>query len=66
MDQGYRIDLVVNGKVIIEVKSVETLMDVHHKQLITYLRLSGLKLGLLINFNTDVIADSIIRKVNGL
>jgi GxxExxY protein len=66
MDQGYRIDLVVNGKVIIEVKSVEMLLDVHHKQVITYLKLSGLKLGLLINFNTDVIADSIIRKVNGL
>jgi GxxExxY protein len=66
IDQGYRMDIVVNEKVIIEVKSVEMLAPVHHKQLITYLRLSGYKLGLLINFNTDNMAESIIRKVNGL
>ena len=66
MDVGYRLDLLVAEKVIIEIKSVETLLDVHHKQLITYLKLSGLKLGLLVNFNTDTIADSIFRKVNGL
>ncbi len=66
VDVGYRLDLVVEGKVIIELKSVETLLDVHHKQIITYLKLSGLKLGLLINFNTTEIAESIIRKVNGL
>ncbi len=66
MDIGYRIDLLVDNKVIIEIKSVETLLDVHHKQVITYLKLSGLKLGLLVNFNTDNISHSIFRKVNGL
>ena len=66
LDLGYRIDIVVENKVIIEIKSVETILDVHHKQLITYLTLSGLKLGLLVNFNTDDIAKSIVRKVNKL
>lgn len=66
VDNGYRLDLMVEGKVIIELKSVETLLDVHHKQLITYLKLSGLKLGLLVNFNCDGIAKNIFRKVNGL
>ncbi len=66
MDVGYRIDLLVEEKVIIEIKSVEVLLDVHHKQLITYLKLSGLKLGLLVNFNTDDISKSIFRKVNNL
>ncbi len=63
---GYRIDLLVEKKVIIEIKSVENLLDVHHKQVITYLKLSGLKLGLLVNFNCDDISKSIFRKVNGL
>ena len=63
---GYRMDILVESKVIVEVKSVETLVDVHHKQLITYLKLSGLKLGLLVNFNTTNILNSIFRKVNGL
>lgn len=66
IDVGYRLDLVVGEKVIIEVKSIETVLPVHHKQLITYLKLSGLKLGLLVNFNTDDISKSIFRKVNGL
>ncbi len=66
VDVGYRLDLVVEEKVIVELKSIETLLDVHHKQLITYLKLSGLKLGLLVNFNTDDISKSIFRKVNGL
>lgn len=65
-EAGFRIDLVVNDKVIIEVKSVENLAEVHHKQVLTYLRLSGLKLGLLVNFNTACIKESIYRKVNGL
>ncbi|MCI0750719.1 MAG: GxxExxY protein [Flammeovirgaceae bacterium] len=56
VDNGYRLDLLVNGKVIIELKSVETLLDVHHKQVITYLKLSGLKLGLLVNFNSEDIS----------
>ena len=66
LDIGYRLDLLVENKVIIEIKSVETLLEVHHKQLITYLRLSGIKLGLLVNFNTVDIKGSIFRKVNGL
>ena len=66
VDVGYRLDLVVGGKVIVEIKSVENLNEVHHKQLITYLRLSGLKLGLLVNFCTEDISQSIFRKVNGL
>lgn len=51
---------------IIEIKSVEALAEVHHKQVITYLKLSGKKLGLLVNFNTENISTSIFRKVNGL
>ncbi len=65
-DSGFRVDMIVEGKVIVEIKSVETLHEVHHKQLITYLKLSKLKLGLLVNFNTDVISKSIFRKVNNL
>ena len=66
LDVGYRLDILVEDKVIIEVKSVENLIEVHHKQLITYLKLSGNKLGLLVNFNTNDIEHSIFRKVNGL
>ncbi len=62
---GYRLDLLVKKKLIVELKSVENLLDVHHKQLITYLKLSGLKLGLLVNFNCDDISKNIFRKVNG-
>ncbi len=65
-DIGFRLDLLVNDKVIIELKSVEKLNEVHFKQLITYLKLTNLKLGLLVNFNTDNIATSIFRKVNNL
>ncbi|QDW27027.1 GxxExxY protein [Pedobacter sp. KBS0701] len=66
LDAGYRIDLLINDLVIIEVKSVETLAPVHHKQVLTYLKLSGLRLGLLVNFNSSDISQSIWRKVNGL
>ena len=66
MEIGYRLDILVENKVIIELKSVENLLDVHHKQLITYLKLSSLKLGLLVNFNSDDISKSIFRKVNNL
>ncbi len=65
-DAGYRADIIVNDIVIIEVKSIEALAEVHHKQLLTYLSLSGLKLGLLVNFNSADITQSIIRKVNRL
>ena len=63
---GYRLDIVVENTVVIEIKSVETLLDVHHRQLITYLKLSGIKLGLLVNFNTTDLKNNIFRKVNGL
>lgn len=66
VDVGYRIDLIVEGKVAIELKSVEHLLEVHHKQVLTYLRLSGFKLGILVNFCTEDISKSIFRKVNGL
>jgi GxxExxY protein len=66
MDVGYRIDILVENKVIIEIKSVENLAEVHHKQVLTYLKLSGLKLGILVNFNCSEIDKSIFRKVNGL
>ena len=65
-DVGYRLDLLVNNKVIVEIKSVETLAPVHYAQTLTYLRLSGLKLALLINFNKKVLKDSIHRIVNNL
>jgi GxxExxY protein len=66
LDIGYRIDLMVNNKVIVEVKSVENLTDVHYKQVLTYLKLSNKKLGLLVNFNTSKMEDSIKRIVNNL
>lgn len=66
VDVGYRLDVLVEDQVILEIKSVEHLLEVHHKQLLTYLRLSGHKLGLLVNFNTDDISHGIIRKVNNL
>lgn len=66
MDVGYRIDLMVNSLVIVEIKSVETLNDVHHKQLLTYLKLSDKKLGLLMNFNVASMKDGIVRIVNNL
>ena len=66
MNIGYRIDLLVENKVIIEVKSVEALADLHYKQLLTYLKLSEKKLGILVNFNTDKIDANIKRIVNNL
>ena len=66
MDAGFRLDLLVEEKVIIEVKSVETLAEVHHKQVLTYLKLSGLKLAILVNFNVENISKGIFRKVNQL
>jgi GxxExxY protein len=66
LDIGYRLDLVVENKVIIEIKAVEVLVPVHYSQLLTYLKLSGLKLGLLINFNTKTLKENIYRIVNNL
>jgi len=66
LENGFRMDIVVENKVVVELKSVEVLLEVHHMQLLTYLKLSGHKLGLLINFNVPYIKNGIFRKVNGL
>ncbi|MGB3619201.1 MAG: GxxExxY protein [Catalinimonas sp.] len=66
LEAGFRIDLLVAQRVIVEVKSVEGLLDVHHKQLLTYLKLSGKKLGLLMNFNVSSMKSGIVRIANGL
>ena len=65
-DVGYRLDVLVAGELIIEVKSVESIAPVHHAQLLTYIRLSGRRLGLLINFSVASLRDGIHRKVNKL
>lgn len=66
LDCGYRLDLVVENKVIVEVKSVADLDDIHLAQVMTYLKLSKCKLGLLINFNVDLVKNGIKRVVNSL
>lgn len=66
MDVGFRMDLLVEDRVVVEIKSVEIILEVHHLQLLTYLKLSGHKLGLLINFNVPRLKEGIVRKVNGL
>ena len=63
--EGFRADLIVKGKVILELKSVEQLANVHKKQLLTYLRLSGMKLGYLLNFGAPLMKDGITRIING-
>jgi GxxExxY protein len=63
---GYRLDLLVNNKVIIEIKALESLAPVHFAQTLTYLKLSNLKLALLINFNSNILKDNIHRIVNNL
>jgi GxxExxY protein len=66
LDIGYRIDIIVENKLILEIKSVEALNDVHFAQLLTYLKLTNCKLGMLINFNVDLIKNGIKRVVNNL
>lgn len=66
LEIGYRVDLLVENKVIIEIKSVEALNDVHLAQVLNYLKLSDCKLGLLINFNVSLIKNGIRRVVNNL
>jgi GxxExxY protein len=66
MDVGFRADLVVDNKLIVELKSIENLLPVHKKQLLTYLKLTKMKLGLLVNFNVDLMKDGIVRIANGL
>ena len=65
-DESFRADLIVGGKVIVELKSVERVVAAHRKQVQTYLRLSGLKLGYLLNFGEALMKDGITRAVNGL
>jgi GxxExxY protein len=65
-DVGFRADVIVEDKVIVELKSIENILPVHHKILITYLKVTGKKLGLLINFNENLLKDGIFRKVNNL
>ena len=65
-DEGFRADMIVDGKVVLKLKSVETLLSSHRKQIQTYLRLTGLKLGLLLNFGAALMKDGIVRAVNGL
>lgn len=64
LDCGYRLDVVVEKKVIVEIKSVESLLPIHQAQLLTYLRLSGLSVGLLINFNVPVLKQGLKRLIN--
>jgi len=66
LEAGFRADLIVENKVIVEIKSVETIAPVHRKQLLTYLRLANKRLGILINFDVELIKDGISRVVNGL
>lgn len=66
ISKAYRIDILVEKKVIIELKAVQHVSDVCYKQLLTYLKMTGLKLGILVNFDTTDIASSIHRSVNGL
>ena len=61
LDAGYRIDLLVENKVIIEIKSVDAIADIHKAQLMTYMKLANIKLGLLINFNVTRLKDGIVR-----
>ncbi|EKT4550769.1 GxxExxY protein [Flavobacterium psychrophilum] len=65
LDAGYRIDIIIEDKFIIEIKAVEALTDVHLAQLLTYLRLSNCKLGLLINFNVSLLKNGVRRVING-
>ena len=63
--EGFRADIIVDNKVIIELKSVETITNAHKKQLLTYLKLTGLKLGYLLNFSEALMKDGITRTING-
>lgn len=63
LDAGFRMDMVVDGLAVLELKSVEHLLPVHHAQMLTYLKLSGLRLGFLLNFNVSLMKDGISRKI---
>ena len=65
-NEGFRADIIVESKVIVELKSIESVNNAHKKQLLTYLRLTGKKLGFLLNFGEGLMKDGIVRTVNGL
>lgn len=65
LDCGYRLDLVVANEIVVEIKSVDQILPIHQAQLLTYLRLSGCKVGLIINFNVPLLKDGLKRIVNG-
>jgi GxxExxY protein len=65
LEIGYRVDIIIENKFIIEIKAVEALNDVHMAQILTYLKLSGCKLGMLINFNVELIKNGVKRVING-
>ena len=64
-DAGFRVDLFVEGKVIIELKSTEKIIPIHKKQLLTYLKLSNTKVGYILNFGSNLMKDGIVRLING-
>lgn len=66
LDVGYRIDLLVENQVVVEIKSVDSLMPIHQAQILSYLKMSDKKIGLLINFNVTLLKDGIKRLVNNL
>ncbi|MBI1782818.1 MAG: GxxExxY protein [Sphingobacteriales bacterium] len=66
LELGFRADMIIEHKVIVEIKSIEAIAPVHHKQLLTYLKLTGIKLGLLLNFNEELMKTGIKRIVNNL
>ena len=63
LDCGYKLDVVVEAQVVLELKSIEQILPIHHAQLLTYLRLSGKRIGLLMNFNVAVLKNGIVRRV---
>lgn len=65
LDVGFRTDIIMENKLIVEIKSAETLDKVHHKTVLTYLKLSGIRLAILVNFNVNLIKDGIHRKIYG-
>jgi GxxExxY protein len=65
-DEGFRVDLFIEGKLIIELKSVEKITQVHKKQLLTYLKLTNTKLGFILNFGAELMKDGIVRIINGI
>lgn len=66
LDCGYKLDIVIENTIVLELKSCDQIEPIHKAQILTYLKLSGLKLGLLLNFNVPIMRDGIVRIVNGL